>query len=134
MLLGMHFPIIILNKGTGGPVPGPAGTRIQCPDSGETSQRCLPFFGSDQVFGGLGDPRITQACWEGDSRKLRQSTGSLLVAASVPQVISGRQRHLRKSHTVSRTTCSEEAESHTAEEPGAHGSIRNPRLLAKVPW
>ena len=26
-------------------------------------------------------------------------------------------------------TCSQEAESHTAEEPGAHGSIRNPRLL-----
>ena len=43
--------------------------------------------------------------------------------------ISGRQRHLRNIHTVSRLTCSREAESHTAEEPGAHGSIRNPRLL-----
>ena len=30
---------------------------------------------------------------------------------------------------MSRLTCSQKAESHTAEEPGAHGSIRNPRLL-----
>ena len=33
---------------------------------------------------------------------------------------------------MSRLTCSREAENHTAEEPGAHGSIRNPRLLLAV--
>ena len=74
-------------------------------------------------------PESTRPVGE-ETRKLRAEHREASRCSPQRQAsISGRQRHLRNIHTVSRLTCSQEAESHTAEEPGAHGSIRNPRLL-----
>ena len=67
-----------------------------------------------------------------DKEVERRERGSLLLQ-SFPVVLHFGDD---KSNVISEAptlcpglTCSQEAESHTAEEPGAHGSIRSPALL-----
>ena len=64
------------------------------------------------------------------TRKLRADhRGSLLLQDSSPDFYPKEAKTSQKLPHCPGLTCSQEAESHTAEEPGAHGSIRNPGLL-----
>ena len=100
-----------------------------------TSQNRLLLSWFDQVFGGLVDPRIHQACWGGDRRKLREEHREASCCSPHCQAsISGRQRHLRSSHTVSRTHLLPEGrESHSrgAWSPWQH---QEPKTTAGRRW
>ena len=64
------------------------------------------------------------------SRKLRaEHRGSLLLQPSSPGFYLREAKTSQKLPHCPGLTCSQEADSHTAEEPGAHGSIRSPGLL-----
>ena len=59
-----------------------------------------------------------------------RAQGKPPVAALSARLLSQGGKDISESPTLRPgLTCSQEAESHRAEEPGAHGSIRNPRLL-----
>ena len=64
------------------------------------------------------------------TRKLRaEHRGSLLLQPSSPDFYLREAKTSQTPTLYPGLTCSQEAESHTAEEPGAHGSIKNPGLL-----
>ena len=59
-----------------------------------------------------------------------RAQGKPLDAALITRLLSQGGKDISDASTLCPgLTCSQEAESHTAEEPGAHGSIRKPRLL-----
>ena len=59
-----------------------------------------------------------------------RAQGKPLDAALITRLLSQGGKDISDASTLCPgLTCSQEAESHTAEESGAHGSIRNPGLL-----
>ena len=73
---------------------------------------------------------MDQAYWGGDKEAEGRAQGKPPAAALIARLLSQGGKDISEAPTLCPgLTCSQEAESHTAEEPGAHGSIRNPRLL-----
>ena len=74
-------------------------------------------------------PESTRPVGE-ETRKLRAGTGEASCCSLIARLLSQGGKDISETPTLCPgLTCSQEAESHTAEEPGAHGSIRNPGLL-----
>ena len=74
-------------------------------------------------------PESTRPVGEETRKRRAENRGSLLLQPSSPDFYLREAKTSQTPTLYPGLTCSQEAESHTAEEPGAHGSIRNPGPL-----